>query len=213
MNITHIVKYITKPAGIIGGKEVAVESKEQSIESLTKLRDKAATGAKRDEYQRQIDDLRSGITLLMNGDANGPGLYALLREAVSLVVEMADRNRSYEASLGRQNGIEAEFAFAMGDMLRDGYYSDSNYTIGQEEFLYRDALDMMAVLARPEVKYSVTALNLAHLAEYEQEEFQLNMALRLYDDELEINDYVYITKLEEHPATPWEDKITISNDA
>ena len=46
-NLTHIVKYITKPAGIIGGKEVAIESKKESIPILEKQRDRATSEEKR----------------------------------------------------------------------------------------------------------------------------------------------------------------------
>lgn len=94
----------------------------------------------------------------------------------------------------------------------DGYYSNSNYAVGQEEFLYKDAADRMAVVSRPEVQYSVTALNLSHITGYEQEVFSLNQTLRLWDEEMSVNDFVYITKLVEHPATPEKDTITISND-
>lgn len=35
--------------------------------------------------------------------------------------------------------IETAFANAMGDLLREGYWNNSNYIEGQEETLYADA--------------------------------------------------------------------------
>lgn len=115
-NLTHIVKYVTKPAGIIGGKEVAVESKRETIITLEKQRDRAVTEEKRKGYQDQIEAQTAGIALLKNGDAENAGLYTLMREAVTLAMEIADRGKVYETSMERQNQIEAEFAVAMGDM-------------------------------------------------------------------------------------------------
>lgn len=63
-DLTHIVKYVTKPAGIIGGKEVAVESKKETIITLEKQRDRAVTEEKRKGYQDQVDAQTAGIVLL-----------------------------------------------------------------------------------------------------------------------------------------------------
>lgn len=210
---THVIKRITRPSGLMGGKEVGVESKQQSIQSLIRQRDKATTEARREEYQRQIDAAESGIVLLYTGDADGDGLYTLMRQAVLLALEIADMGIGFHAAIDRQNEIETGFAIAIGDMLKDGYWSNNNYIVGQEDCLYHDALDMMAVACKPSVTYSVSAVNLAHLSGYEQERFELNQTLRLYDADLEVNDFVYITKLIERPAEPWNDAITISNDA
>ena len=48
-----------------------------------------------------------------------------------------------------QQEIEKRFAEAMGDMLIDGYWSNTAYAPGQEELLYYEALGVMERLAKP----------------------------------------------------------------
>lgn len=60
--------------------------------------------------------------------------------------------------------------------------------------------------------YTVTIQNLSGVSGYEQEVFQPNMALRIWDEALSLNDTAYVTKLVEYPETPEKDSITISND-
>ena len=50
-----------------------------------------------------------------------------------------------------QQEIEKRFAKAMGDMLIDGYWSNTAYAPGQEELLYYEALGVMERLAKPRV--------------------------------------------------------------
>ena len=42
-----------------------------------------------------------------------------------------------------QEDIERRFAEAMGDLLRDGYWSNTAYAPGQEELLYLEATEVM----------------------------------------------------------------------
>lgn len=46
---------------------------------------------------------------------------------------------------------------------------------------------------------------------YERERFTINMALRIWDEALSLNDTAYVTKLVEHPEAPDKDGVTISN--
>ena len=100
----------------------------------------------------------------------------------------------------------------MGDMLRDGYWSNTSYAPGQENLLYLEASEIMEKLSKPSVSYTLTVQNLSGISGYEQEAFQPNMALRVWDEALSLNDMAYVTKLVEHPETPEKDTITISND-
>ena len=50
-----------------------------------------------------------------------------------------------------QEEIERRFAEAMGDLLRDGYWSNTAYAPGQEELLYLEAAEVMAALSKPSV--------------------------------------------------------------
>lgn len=44
---------------------------------------------------------------------------------------------------------------ALGDIMREGYWQDSNYVDGDEAKLYKDALEKLRAAARPELKYDV----------------------------------------------------------
>lgn len=136
----------------------------------------------------------------------------MMRQAVLLAVTRSDVNLIYEAALSEQREIEERFAMSMGDMLIDGYYSNTSYAPGQEELLYREASEVMAHLSKPSVSYMVSVQNLSGISGYEQERFTVNMALRIWDEALSLNDIAYVTKLEENPESPEKDSVTISND-
>lgn len=211
-SVKAVIKRITLPAGIIGGKEVGVESKELTIQKLRKRWETETNTARREALEQQIRESEESILLLQHGETDKPGLFAQTHSAADLAVSTADLALLHKLAMAEQDDIEADLAIALGDMLRDGYWSDTNYTMGQEEFLYADALDMMAVVSRPAISYTTQIVNLAHVEGYELERLALNLTLRLYDPKLDLNDYVYVTKLEEYPANPAQDSITISND-
>ena len=52
----------------------------------------------------------------------------------------------------------------------------------------------MEKLAKPSVSYAVTIQNLSGVSGYEREVFEPNMALRIWDEALNLNDYAYVTK-------------------
>ena len=117
-----------------------------------------------------------------------------MREAVDKAIERDALNGLYESSMSGQDEIEQRFAEAMGDLLRDGYWSNTSYAPGQEELLFLEGQEIMAKLAKPSVTYTVTVQNLSGISGYEQEVFQPNMAVRLWDEALSLNDHAYVTK-------------------
>lgn len=151
------MKYITRAAGLIGGKEVAVEAKEKVILSLEKdlLKDYVAE-SKKEEIRKQIQTTRQEIELLYTGSEESAGLYELMFEAVELAITATDKQNEVNAANEEQNRLEAVFVETMGDMLKDGYWNDTNYVVGQETNLYNDALEIMKDLAKPAVTYAVT---------------------------------------------------------
>ena len=210
--VDYIVKFLQKPAAKIGSKEVAVESKELSIESLQRVYEKTSDEAKRADILEQIAKLREGIATLYEGTETDIGLYALMRNAVELAIDHDDIRIEYQASLSSQQEIEERFALAMGDMLIDGYWSNTDYAPGQEELLYREACDVMAQLSKPTVTYVTAIQNLSCVSGYEQERFKIGQLLRIWDEPLELNDRAYVSKLVEHLDAPEKDAITITND-
>lgn len=208
----YAVKWIHRASAIIGGKEVAIEAKQESILLLQKQLDKEIDSAKQQSLRDQIAALNGAIAAIYQGDGSSEGLYTLMRQAVMLTIEREDIRQSYADSLTTQSEIEDRFAQAMGDMLRDGYWNNDSYVPGQEELLYLEAGEVMKTLSRPAVTYNVTIRNLSGISGYEQERFTLNAALRIWDEALNLNDWAYVTKLTEHAVHPEKDSITISND-
>lgn len=49
------------------------------------------------------------------------------------MLQRAGIEKSYLSSMDSQQKIEKRFAEAMGDMLIDGYWSNTAYALGQEE--------------------------------------------------------------------------------
>lgn len=135
-----------------------------------------------------------------------------MRNAVELAIEHEDVRLEYQSSLSNQQEIENAFALAMGDMLIDGYWSNTSYAPGQEELLYNEACEVMTQLSRPTVTYTTTIQNLSCVSGYEQERFEIGQLLRIWDEALLLNDQAYVSKLVERLDAPEKDSITITND-
>lgn len=196
--VDYAVKFIQKPAARIGGKEVAVESKEMSIASLRKDMEKTTDEAKQASILEQINALLAEIQRIYTGSETEDGLYIQMREAVEKALELEDARIVYQAAIVLQQQIENRFALAMGDMLIDGYWSNTNYAPGQEELLYLEACGIMERLSKPAVSYSASIQNLSCVSGYEQEVFKIGMLVRVWDEALSLNDKAYVSKLVEY---------------
>lgn len=128
---------------MIGGKEVTVEAKEASLLKLNQQLVEETDADRGQALLEQIAALEAGIQELYEGTEENDGLYALMRRAVLLAVERADTDTLYQAAISGQEEIERRFAEAMGDLLRDGYWSNTAYAPGQEELLYLEASEVM----------------------------------------------------------------------
>lgn len=129
-NAEYVIKWITKASGLIGGKEVAIEAKQQSIDSWNKQLTEETDQEKQETIREQIALLEKGIQEIYVGTDESPGLYSLMREAVLKAIERDAVNKVYESSMNGQSAIEQRFAEAMGDLLRDGYWSNTSYAPG-----------------------------------------------------------------------------------
>ena len=175
-----------------------MESKGLSIDSLRKEMAKTTDEIKRAGLQEQIDALNAEIQGIYNGTETEPGLYLQMREAVEMALELEDVRGEYRVALLLQQEIEQRFALTMGDMLIDGYWSNTNYAPGQEELLYLEACEIMTQLSKPSVSYNVNIQNLSCVSGYEQEVFKIGMLLRIWDEALPLNDKAYVSKLVEY---------------
>lgn len=211
-DIVYAVKFLTPSAGQIGGKEVAIEAKETTIETLTEAKEEANSEKEKTELQNQINTTQQEINNLKNGTAESEGSYALMWEAVTTVLEIKTLEATVKSAQEDMAEAEQTFVDEMGNMLHDGYWNNSNYTVGQEESLYADAVEILKIMSRPAVTYSMSFLNLAALSDYKMEEIKLNMRIRIYDFELGVNDWGFIEKIVEYPLAERENTVTISTD-
>lgn len=192
----YAVKYVTPAAGSIGGKEVAIEAKEETIVNYEKLLSDASTSENmKAKYRESIATLQKEIAALRQGGSESAGLDQMTLDACVLAMEIWALNGEIEDLSAQQLDMEAEFVIAMGDMLRDGYWSNTNYVLGQEQALYEDALEVSREMSRPEISYTIGLLDLSQTSGHECDEFRVNQQVRIYDSQMGLNDYAYITKL------------------
>ena len=208
----YVIKFITRPSALIGAKEVAVEAKEKLIKNLQNRITETTTEERKADINNQIDKYLQEIQEIYEGNEEAVGLYALMREAADLCLELRNIYYDKEGSVTVQEEIEAEFIAAMGDMLKEGYWNNGNYALGQEQFLYEDAEDMMHLMAWPQVKYQVARVGLAGLFGYKNTDLDINMKVRLYDPDLDVNDIVFISGITMYLDNPKDDTVTLSNE-
>lgn len=139
----YAVKWIRRASAVIGGKEVAIEAKQDLLASLNRQLEKETASEKRQAIIEQISATETAIQELYTGTSGSEGLYALMRRAVLLAVQRANTEGVFQESLCSQQEIEQRFAEAMGDMLRDGYWSNTSYAPGQESLLFLEATEIM----------------------------------------------------------------------
>ena len=207
----YALKFITLPAGTIGAKQVAIEAKEKLITELQKDYDKQVDPIKKEDILGQITNQRAAIQDIYNGTEDATGLYEAMRTAVMAVIALDGLNTDLTNLQEQQADIEATFAAIMGDLLKDGYWSDSNYTVGQEASLYADAVDMMTEVSKPTVTYTFSLYYLVHEMGIQEDTPKLNTKIHIIDDKLKINDYAYISKRSLHLDKPQDDTVEISN--
>ena len=179
---------------------------------MTEAKEEAESEKEKTELQNQINTTQQEINNLKNGTTESEGSYALMWEAVTTVLEIKTLDATVKSAQEDMAEAEQTFVDAMGNMLHDGYWNNSNYTVGQEESLYADAVEILKIMSRPAVTYSMSFLNLAALSDYKMEEIKLNMRVRIYDFELGVNDWGFIERIVEYPLAERENTVTISTD-
>lgn len=97
--------------------------------------------------------------------------------------------------LDRQDEIEATFIAAMGDMLRDGKWQNNNYIEGQEQALYDDSVERMKYLSRPTGEYSFDYIRMHKEFGVPLEDIKINAIVRVNDDELDVHENMYVSKI------------------
>ena len=138
-DVKYLVKFKSAVTGTLGGKEVALEAKAGTVNTLTEKLDKAATDTERADLQKQLDQAQSEIAVLDAACA------ALMLECIELAIAIGNSANEADALQNEMEQIEQTFANVMGAFLQDGYYSDNTYAVGQEAALYNDAVELLGV--------------------------------------------------------------------
>lgn len=209
----YAAKFVTiLPSGLIGSRQVSIEAKEKLIASLQREYDVTVDPVKKQNILDQIAGVRTSITEIYNGTEEAAGLYDLMREAVELAISLNGMLNTLATLQEEQLQIEATFYDAMGDMLRDGYWSDNNYALGQEEYLYEDAIDVMEQMSKPTVKYTLSQVALSEQMGFEETLPEINANIRVWDTELKLNDVVYVSKRTRNIDRPDRDSVEVTNE-
>ena len=154
----------------------------------------------------------NGTTFTFTVSAVAYSLYEQFDMAVKLAEQVGILTNTQTEQLNKQNNIEADFVLAMGDLLRDGYWNDDNYVKGQEQYLYNDALDVMKEVSKPTVTYTVSLAVMSEAMGYTPDEVEINSKVRIYDPELDINDTVYVDKIERYIDRKDKGSVEITNE-
>lgn len=155
--------------------------------------------------------------MLLNGNPDGStdlvkdGLNKTMATAIQARLELGTLEDILATKQAEQDNIEADFILAMGDMLKDGYWSNQNYTVDQVQGLYSDAKEISKQMAKPEVKYSVSINSICGQIGYRPDQLKINTAVRIYDPDLGLNDIVHVEKITRHLDNSASDTVEISN--
>ena len=133
-------------------------------------------------------------------------------EMIDLMQDIAGLEEDIATDQAAQVTAEDTFVAAVGTMLRDGYWSDDNYTVGQEESLYQDALGISNRLAFPIVTYDIDYRAISAVEGYEDEETLLRQLVRIYDEDLNIDDFVYPETIKQYPDNRKKDNVELTTD-
>lgn len=223
----YAVKYTTdegksNAAGTIGSKEVSIEAKESAITQIERMKRQTTDPEKIAEYDRQIAEIRTQIQLIYTGvpeTTTDPdavptvGLYTLYYQAMDQNFRLYNAKAVLATYQTQQSELESQFYLDMGDMQKDGYWSNTNYIQGQEQFLYADAIKVLDQMSRPARTYTVNRVAMSDVIGYDLNDFEVNTQVRIYDPKINVNDIVYVKKITKYLDTPWKDKVELTNES
>ncbi len=173
--------------GIMGARIIAIKSKQETYDLAKKRYDAATDNTEKATYQAAMNDAQQGLNELSKGTATMVGLSQMYAELVQHISDLEVLNAQIDAIQQTINTANATFETAMGDLLRDGMYTEGEYVPGQENALYTDAKEALAKAAVPQVEYSVDALDRSWL---ENAEYVLGGDI---GEDVRFGDIVYVT--------------------
>lgn len=200
------VKFLKPVAGVLGGKEVALEAKRATLKALTDKLNEAATANEKASYTEQINTTNAEINQLITEST------AVMKECITLALEIGTAETSIAQKQQAMKDADQTLSEALGEMLQEGYYSDETYVPGQEAALYSDAVEMLKVMSRPQVSYALNEIDLKDVEGYEDEVFDLNTAAHIICEDVQIGDYGFVSEVTDVKDEPGQRKVKIETD-
>ena len=130
---------------------------------------------------------------------------------------------NYDALVTAQNTLadmDASVANSLGDMYREGYWQKKDYVDGDETKLYDDALDVIKEVSHPKVSYNISYLD-RYGSDMEPDygasdlttatrwpDLSVMSAAHLIDEEINVNCWAYMDKLNKCYDKPWKTQIS-----
>lgn len=152
-------------------------------------------------YQDQKYEILSSIT----HDENEPvGINTLIKQfkelSDELYTEALPRLQDAQQVIKDENAKQVE---VLGDIYREGWWQDSSYVEGDEQRMYKDAMDNLRKLSQPEVSYTFDYLHLMGSnpgvsiddRDIEWPDIEITDAAHLIDPELGVNQWAYIDRI------------------
>lgn len=151
------------------------------------------------------------------------GIYNLMDRFISL------SDKAYGVELPKLRAAQNQISQAnldlmnlLGDMYREGYWQQNDYVEENIPQLYADALDNLKEVSHPEATYEISYLDL-----YEQDknvglsvdesfedvpypDIDISYAAHLVDQDIDINCWAYIDKIDKCFDQPWKTTIEIN---
>ena len=158
--------------------------------------------------QEYIDRIRG----LNFGTEDSPGIHESTLWAISRAKFLQLARDAYDAAVASINAVESAFMDAMGDMLRDGYWQDNSYIVGQEEALFKDAVDTHAVMARPVASYTLALFHMVGMDAAPVIRAAVNTPVHIIDDDAGINAWGFIDQIVFAVDMPYNTTMRISTE-
>lgn len=197
--VVSMIAKVNAAAGAIGGKEVAIIAIDKSIDELD-----WATDA---ELIAEYMATRKNI---VDGTSESEGLTPLVFRANTIAREIKDLQASYSTVISDIEAIENAFTNQMGDMLRDGYWQNKNYVVGQEEALYADAVDTIRIMSRPIATYEFDIIRMRGSEAAPEIDVDVHYPVHIIDESIAINTWGYVEDCKDVIDMPYMSTFTVS---
>lgn len=156
-----------------------------------------------------------------NGNTKGIIYYLDNFSKLSDTLYLTCRKEISEAQ-DKLSELDSSMNLDFGSMYREGYLQKSDYVDGDEDKLYDDGIKSLKEVAYPNITYNIGYVDLAGLPDYFSNsingfaydmiwpEVNITSALHLVDQEIGVNCWAYVDKVQRCYDVPKNTKITIN---